>query len=94
MKLKSLTLALVASFFLTVPVQALNLINDDAETYSVEIAIGEGDASIEKYELEQGSSLQETCMEGCTITLSNGTSQAFVGDENVSIKDGEFVIAE
>jgi len=94
MKLTSLTLALAASFFLTVPVQALNLVNDDAETYSVEVAIGEGDTNMEKYELEQGQSLQEVCMEGCTVTLSNGANQAFVGDENVSIKDGEFVIAE
>ncbi len=94
MKLKSLLLSAAALSILSTNAFALDLANNDTVAYGVEIIMGEGDATNQKYDLKTEEVLTDVCMEGCTIKLSNGTEQGFAGDEIVSIKDGEFVIAE
>lgn len=76
------------------PVSALTLFNEDAATYEVTVVTGQGDADVETVVVESGSQLTELCMDGCTMQLPNGISQSFAGSEEVSILDGEFVIAE
>ena len=94
MSIKSLLLSAAALSILTGPTAALELANNDDETYQVEILAGEGDSTTESHELKTEEMLSDVCTQGCTIKLSNGAEQAFVGDEVVSIKDGELVIAE
>lgn len=94
MSLKSLLLSAVALSFMAAPAAALELANNDDAGYEVEVVVGEGDNSVQKYELNADEVLSEICMQGCTIKLSSGAEQTFAGDEMVSVKDGQFVIAE
>ncbi len=93
MKLKSLLFAAVAFGLMTAPAAAMTLINDDRQPYIVTVKIGEGDQTVEEFELEYDYAADEFCEEGCTIRLSNGTEMSFAGHELVTIRDGQFVIA-
>ena len=76
------------------PANALTLINNDDATYEVTAMIGEGDATMDTFELASGANRADFCEEGCLIRLNNGAEQSFQGDEIVTIKDGGFVMAE
>lgn len=91
---KRAIIALLSSAFLTIPAYAVELTNDDDATHSVEIQIGEGDSTTQTLEVAAGQTLKDICKDGCTVRLSNGAEAGLAGDETVSIKDGEFVIAE
>ena len=73
---------------------ALTLNNEDDVDYVLEVIAGVGDANVEMLELAAGGSLDDICNSGCTISLGNGNAYSFVGDEQVSIVDGEFVLSE
>lgn len=94
MSFKSFLLTAAAFCCLSAPAGALTLINDDQDSYIVELIIGEGDSTIEKFELEYDFAADDICPEGCTIRLNNGTEMSFAGHELVTIRNGHFVIAE
>ncbi|NNE24405.1 MAG: hypothetical protein HKN11_17525 [Rhizobiales bacterium] len=73
---------------------ALTLTNNDEVEYGLEVILGEGGADLQTLQLPGGQSLTDICDQGCTIKLPNGAEQEFEGDENVTIQDGEFMIAE
>lgn len=73
---------------------ALTITNEDEAEYSLEVILGEGGADLQTLQLSGGQSLSDICEQGCTIKLPNGAEQEFDGDENVTIKDGGFIIAE
>ena len=73
---------------------ALTINNGDEVDYVVEVVEGVGDAGVKWIDLSAGKALQDICNSGCTITLDNGTSQLFSGDESVTIEDGQFVLAQ
>lgn len=89
-----LTAAGVLAMLATVPANALTLMNEDETAYEVSLIIGQGDAVTETFELEGGSARENFCEEGCIVRLSNGVEQSFEGNEIVTIKEGEFVVAE
>lgn len=95
MTLKTTAITAAALFgLLSAPASALTLINDDQDTYTIHVMIGEGDATNEKFELPYDHMMEDFCNEGCTIRLSNGASKHFVGDEVVLIQNGNFVVTE
>ena len=73
---------------------ALTISNQDNVSYVLEVVEGVGDASVELIDLEASQVIDDICNSGCTITLSNGASQSFLGDEWITIEDGQFVLAE
>ncbi len=82
------------SMFLSGYASALTLQNNDSADYDVEVIAGQGDASTDEFVLGSGETKSGFCEEGCVVKLSTGAERHFVGDENVSIVDGDFVIAE
>ena len=94
MTLKSMLFAAVAFGLMTAPAAAITLVNDDQQTYVVTVKIGEGDQTVEEFELEYDYAADEFCEEGCSIKLDNGTEMSFAGHELVSIRNGQFVIAK
>ena len=94
MNLKTTAIAAAIFGLLATPASALSLINDDQETYTVQVMIGEGDATNETFELPYDQIKEDFCNEGCTIRLSNGATKHFAGDEIVLIQDGNFVVTE
>jgi len=94
MNIKTVLAALVATALVAGPAQAVTLTNEDAATYTVEVIVGEGDASNTSFELQSGETLADVCADGCVIRLNNGAEADFVGDEAITIKDGELTIAE
>lgn len=83
------TVALVAS-----PADAITLTNEDDATYDVEVLVGEGAAAMDAFKLENGEVRGDFCPDGCVLKLDNGTEQYFDGNEDVTIKDGEFAFPE
>jgi hypothetical protein len=73
---------------------ALTVTNEDEVDYTFDVILGEGGADTETIELPVGQNVSDICEQGCTIKLPNGSEQSFEGDENVTIKDGVFMIAE
>lgn len=86
--------SLAAISLLAGPATALTLTNEDDEAYKVEIIQGQGDETREVYEIGGREALSDICEDGCTIKLSTGAESDFNGDEDVMIKDGEFVFKE
>lgn len=73
---------------------ALTITNEDEVDYTFDVILGEGAADMETIELAVGQSVSDICEQGCTLKLPNGSEQSFDGDENVTIKDGVFMIVE
>ena len=94
MDIRLLLAALAAVAMSATVSNALTINNGDEVDYVVEVVEGVGDASVKSIDLSAGQALQDICNSGCTITLDNGASQSFSGDESVTIEDGEFVLAE
>lgn len=94
MKPKYSFAAIGAAMLLASPAIALDLSHEDEDTYTVEVIGGQGDESRERFVLEPGEVLSNICEGGCTIILDNGAEQEFIGDETVSIRNGEFVTVE
>ena len=94
MNTKIALFVLTTSLAFATQAQALSLLNDDNDTYTVEISSGQGDASKESYNLPFDHIIEDVCIGGCIIRLSNGSQMEFMGDELVTIKDGAFVIDE
>ena len=74
--------------------EAITLTNEDDVTHEIVVVTGQGDGGEEKIALDPGQSNDGLCNEGCALRLSDGTENEFAGNEIVSIKDGEFVVAE
>lgn len=89
---KSSIAAAAVVTLLMVPAAAFTLTNDDEETYSVELILGEGDALVETFDLMGGETASDVCMTGCTIRLSSGAESYFEGDMSVVIRGGDFEI--
>ena len=94
MSLKTVLAASATVACIAAPAHALALLNDDAVAYSLEVIEGEGDVSAKRHSVDPGQTLTGLCPAGCIISLSTGVDQVFSGDEVVTIKNGEFVIAE
>ena len=73
---------------------ALTISNQDDVDYILEMVEGVGDAGVETIALEASQVIDDICNTGCTITLNNGESHSFLGDEWVTIEDGQFVLPE
>lgn len=94
MDTKPLLAALAAVAMSVTASNALTISNDDDVDYVLEVVEGVGDASVETIDLSAGQALEDICNSGCTITLNNGASNSFVGNEWVAIQNGQFVLAE
>ena len=93
MKLKLAAITFSTVFLLVGPAFALTLSNGDEVTYGVTVITGQGDGTVETFDLESGFSMENLCEEtGCTIRLSNGVEKEFKGDEDVEIIDGQFAL--
>jgi hypothetical protein len=94
MNFKAFAAALVTMSFLATPANALSITNEDEVAYSFDVIIGEDDAEIDAIELAAGESVSDVCPQGCKVKLPNGAEFSFEGNENVSIKNGVFMIVE
>ena len=86
--------ALTAAAMSATASNALTISNTDEVDYVLEVVEGTGDANIVMIDLTASQALKDICNSGCTITLDNGESQSFSGDESITIEDGEFVLDE
>lgn len=93
MNVKPLLAALVGVAMSASAGNALTINNQDDVSYVLEIVEGEGDVSVEMIDLEANQVVEDICNSGCTITLSNGESQSFLGDESVTVVEGKFVLS-
>lgn len=84
----------ILALFAFAPAQALTITNNDDEAYEVTIVEGQGDGATTVMQLEAGANLADICENGCTVTLSSGSEQAFDGSETVIIEDGVLVLSE
>jgi len=90
---KSSVAALGMLFALTSFTAAATLTNEDEETHSVQVTVGEGDAAVEVFELGEGESKTNFCDAGCEILLDSDEEAYLEGDMTVAIQDGEFVMS-
>lgn len=88
--LKNSVAALGVLVSLTSFTAAFTLINEDDETHSVQVTIGEGDAKVEVFELGIGETKTDLCDIGCEMLLDSGDGVYVEGDMTVIIRDGEF----
>jgi len=70
------------------------LYNNDNVSYEVEIAEGPNPEDVSIYELFAGEGIEDedVCLSGCTLRINDGDAIMLEGDEDVEIKDGQFVI--
>ena len=94
MTFKSVLCAAAFCGLLAAPASAITLVNEDQQTYTVDVFVGEGDSTNEQFELEYDYAADEFCTEGCKIRLDNGEEMHFSGHELVSIRNGKFAIAQ
>ena len=74
--------------------QAITLTNHDGADQTLQITEGGDEAVTHDVVIAADEILEGLCEDGCTIALENGEQQSFEGYEDVTIKDGQFVIAE
>lgn len=94
MSLKVAVTAIGLTVLLTGSANALTLKNEDTSMQEVVIVASQGDGEVTTITLDTGETMENLCMQGCTMQLANGLVQTFAGDENVSIVDGDFLIVE
>lgn len=70
--------AMLLTFGLIVPAHGFLLINDDKDTYTLELLIGENDPALETFTLNEGDVVEYECEEGCTIQLENGETKTLM----------------
>jgi hypothetical protein len=73
---------------------ALTLTNRDAVNQRLQISEGGVEAVTYEVVITAHQTLDELCPEGCIIALENGDEESFEGYEEISIKEGTFVIPE
>ena len=92
--IKILLIPLAASvLFLAGQAQALTLTNRDSTEQRLQVSDGEEEDS-RIVVIEPDQTLENVCIEDCTIALENGTEMTFDGYEVVYIRRGSFFIAE
>ena len=84
----------VLALTLASPAQAITLTNRDAADQTLQITEGGDEAVTHDVVIAADEVLEGLCEEGCTIALENGEQQSFEGYEDVTIEDGQFLIAE
>lgn len=72
--------------------QALSLTNDDDASYAVTVVTS--DDMETTIELAPSQTIDDICMDGCTLNLENGASQEFEGGDAVAIVDGALSLLE
>lgn len=94
MSFRSIQSAMAACALLASPAVAIILINDDQQTHTIEVAIGEAESAYDRFELDYDHAADEFCTEGCKIRLGNSEEMSLSDHEVVAIRDGNFVIAD
>lgn len=90
-----LALCAVASALLVVgQAYALALTNRDSAEHRIKITGSSGEPVTQDIVILSDETLNDLCMEGCSIALENGEQESFEGTEVVYIEGGRFVIAE
>lgn len=75
------------------PADALSITNRDSSEMAITVVEEEGKPGV-TMKIEPSATLDGICTQGCVITLGNGESDTFEGEEFVSIEGGQFVISE
>jgi hypothetical protein len=86
--------AMLLTFGLIVPAHGFLLINDDKDTYTLELLIGEDEPALETFTLNEGEAVEYECDGGCTIQLENGVSKMLMESDTLVIFEGEITIFE
>ena len=73
--------------------QAMTLTNRDTTDLMVKIT-DTGDDAGQDLIIAANETLEDVCENGCTITLEDGQTLDFNGDEDVYIEGGRFIVAE
>lgn len=73
---------------------AVTLTNRDENPYRLEVIYSEDSASVDKFKIGANESIDEICLEGCVIRLSNGEETDFLGNEKGEIRGGRFILIE
>lgn len=73
---------------------AVTLTNRDDNPYRLEVIYSEDSASVDKFKVGANESIDDICLEGCVIRLSNGEETEFLGSEKGEIRGGRFVLFE
>ena len=74
MNLKLAVAVVGIAAFVAGPAQALSLLNEDSDSYDVQIIQGEGSAAIDTFTIDAGQKVEDFCQDGCTLQLPDGTS--------------------
>ena len=72
---------------------ALSITNRDASEMKMTVVEQEGQPGLE-FSIEAQQTLDNICAKGCVITLNNGETDTFEGEESVIIQNGQFTISE
>lgn len=72
---------------------ALTVTNRDAAEMEISVVEQEGQPA-QAMMIKSQETLDSFCQEGCVISLANGETDTFEGDEIVTIQNGQFTVSE
>lgn len=73
--------------------QALSITNRDTDEIAITVSEGES-KPVMNLTVKPGETLDNICATGCEISLANGATDTFEGEESILIEDGQLIISE
>lgn len=86
-------LALTGALIGAQAAQALSITNRDTSDVTVTVSEGESKPAM-NLTVKPGETLDNICATGCEISLANGVTDSFEGEETVLIEGGQLTISE